>query len=66
MRRKFAEEGDIEHAYDLMAQCGALARTEQLAEHHANLALESIGRLQASQGQESLVALVHQVLKREK
>lgn len=66
MRRKFVEEGDIEHAYELMAKCGALERTEELAAEHAGLALESIGRLPASQGQDSLVALVHEVLKREK
>jgi len=66
MRRKFSEEGDIEHAYDLLAKCGALERTEELAAEHAGLALEAIGKLKASAGRDSLAALVHEVLKRDK
>ena len=66
MRRKFQGEGDVEQAYEMMNRSGALEQTEELAYQHAQLAVESIGRLKHSAGQESLVKLVHEVLKRDK
>merc|ERR1712070_668460 len=64
MRRGFSEVGDCERAYELMNQSGALVQTQELARSHGLQAIESIGKLQSSSGQESLVALVHEILTR--
>merc|ERR1712070_724327 len=64
MRRRFSEVGDCERAYELMNQSGALVQTQELARSHGLQAIESIGKLQSSSGQESLVALVHEILTR--
>lgn len=66
MRRRFSEAGDSERAYELMAGCGALEQTEVLAKGHGAQALEVIETLPPSAGRDSLVALVHEVLSREK
>jgi len=66
MRRRFSEVGDVERAYNLMGQSAALEETERLALYHGNMAIEEISKLKPSAGQEALVALVHEVLNREK
>jgi len=66
MRRKFDQEGDCERAYELMRQSGALEQTQELARSHGLQAIEAIGALKPSAGRDSLVALVHEILAREK
>jgi len=66
MRRKFSEVGDVQRAYKLMEMSGALQETERLAQYHGSMAIEEISKLKPSAGQDALVALVHEVLNREK
>merc|ERR1712070_859291 len=66
MRRKFTQVGDSERAYALMSTCGALEQTQELARSHGQQAIDAIASLRHSQGQETLIALVHEVLNRKK
>eukprot|EP00656_Telonema_subtile_P014385 TRINITY_DN17370_c0_g2_i2.p1 TRINITY_DN17370_c0_g2~~TRINITY_DN17370_c0_g2_i2.p1 ORF type:complete len:269 (+),score=78.07 TRINITY_DN17370_c0_g2_i2:479-1285(+) len=66
MQRRFAEDGDVAMAYDLIARSNAAERTRAKAEEHCHAAIDELAKLGASPAVESLAAITHKILNREK
>ena len=72
IRRKFREEGDVEHALDLVRRSSGVAKAKQLAEQHARDAVLALSRLPAPVGdsaiesRRALEAITHKVINRRK
>lgn len=66
MDRKFNSEGDVERAVELVYQSAGMERTKELARVHAELAMEAILELDASEHRDSLVQLAYKVVARTK
>jgi len=66
MQRRFAEDGDVAMAYEMIAQSNAAERTRAAAEKHCHDAIDQISRLGASPAVDSLAAITYRILNREK
>jgi geranylgeranyl pyrophosphate synthase len=66
MDRKFREDGDVERAVELVFASKGLERTKDLARAHAEVAMDSILALKASDHRDSLVLLANTVVARTK
>jgi len=64
MDRKFREEGDVERAVDMVRQSNGIQRTKDLAQVHADLAIDAILELEESKFRDSLIHLAHIVVER--
>ncbi|GAA5998784.1 trans-hexaprenyltranstransferase [Rhodotorula paludigena] len=66
IERKFAEEGDVERAKDLILRSSGAARTFALAEEHSNAAIAALRRLPESDARDALEKIARDVLTRKK
>ncbi|BAU41551.1 MULTISPECIES: solanesyl diphosphate synthase [Cyanophyceae] len=64
IEREFAQEGDLEQALALIEDSRGLERSRELASHHAQLAVQHIGILPASESRQALIQLADYVLSR--
>lgn len=64
IEREFAQEGDLEQALALIEDSQGLERSRELASHHAQLAVQHIGILPASESRQALIQLADYVLSR--
>mmetsp|Transcript_51619 Transcript_51619/g.112335 ORF Transcript_51619/g.112335 Transcript_51619/m.112335 type:complete len:410 (+) Transcript_51619:137-1366(+) len=62
--RKFGQEGDVQHACEIVLGSQGLRRTEELATHHAQAAVDACCSLPDSPSRQGLVNLCHKVLSR--
>jgi len=62
--RKFGEEGDVQKACELVLDSQGLQRTKQLAEFHAQAAVDACCSLPDSPARQGLIRLCHVVLSR--
>ncbi|CAO1629931.1 unnamed protein product [Sympodiomycopsis kandeliae] len=66
IERKFSHQGDVEKVITIVNQSNGLARTAQLARHHADLATQALQVLPDSEAKTALQRLVLGVLERVK
>lgn len=64
INRKFEYEGDVEHALELVQKSNGLKLCRELAQVHAEKAIEAINTLSPSLAKDSLVALACKVVTR--
>ncbi|ORY97508.1 solanesyl pyrophosphate synthase [Syncephalastrum racemosum] len=64
IKRKFAEEGDVEKARNFVYQSDGLKKTMGLAESHCKTAIETISRLPPSDARAALIQLTEKLLTR--
>jgi all-trans-nonaprenyl-diphosphate synthase len=64
IEREFSEAGDFEQALELIHQSDGIARSRELATHHAESAIACLEHLPASDSQKALVELCSYVLRR--
>ena len=64
VERKFKEDGDVEHAVELVEKSDGMARTKELAQVHAELAMEAVLSLGNSVHRDALVHLAYKVVDR--
>ncbi len=64
INRKFEYEGDVEHALELVQKSNGLKLCKELAQVHAEKAIEAISTLSPSLAKDSLVALACKVVTR--
>lgn len=64
IKRKFAQEGDIDRARTLALNSDGLEKTRQLAETYCQAALAALARLPESPSRNALEGITHQVLTR--
>lgn len=62
--REFAQEGDLEQAIDLVLDSKGMERSRQLANHHAQMAVQYLGDLSPSESRQALTELADYVLSR--
>lgn len=62
--REFAQAEDLEQALDLVANSQGMARSRDLAAHHAQLAVQHLAKLPPSTSREALFSLKDYVLSR--
>ncbi len=62
--REFAQEGDLEQAIDLVLDSKGMERSRQLANHHAQMAVQYLGDLPPSESRQALTELSDYVLSR--
>lgn len=65
IQRRFSKEGDVQKAVAVAAGTDSVEKSYELAEFHANKALEAIRNLPESDARDSLVGLLHIVLSRD-
>ncbi len=64
IEREFAQEGDLEQAIALIQDSQGLERSNELAAHHAQMAVEHLAGLQPSESQQALINMADYVLSR--
>ncbi|MBW4554671.1 MAG: solanesyl diphosphate synthase [Trichormus sp. ATA11-4-KO1] len=64
IERKFAQEGDVEQALELIQDSQGIQQARELAAHHAKLAVDHLAVLPASESQQALVNIADYVLSR--
>lgn len=64
IKRKFKSEGDMKKAIKIAKGTDCVKKSYQLAEFHAQKALDALMRFPESESREALVVLLHQVLSR--
>lgn len=64
--RKFAEEGDVTRARELVLQSDGLEQTRALAEEYANRAIEAISAFPDCEAKDGLIEMAVKTLKRRK
>ncbi|KAI8138866.1 solanesyl pyrophosphate synthase [Fennellomyces sp. T-0311] len=64
IKRKFANEGDVDKARLLVYQSDGLKKTLALAEEHCRMAIEAIQKLPASDARSALIQLTEKLLTR--
>ncbi|MGG6296741.1 solanesyl diphosphate synthase [Leptolyngbya sp. AN02str] len=64
IEREFAQEGDLEQAIALVLDSKGLERSRQLAEQHAQLAVDHLADLPSSESRQALINLADYVLSR--
>jgi len=62
--RKFQEEGDVERAVELVWDSEGIAKTKELAQNHAELAMEAVLEFQPGVHRDALVHLAYKVVDR--
>jgi len=62
--RKFSEAGDVEKSVDLVFASNGIERTKELAQVHAELAMNSALQLKQSEYRDALVHLAYRVVER--
>jgi all-trans-nonaprenyl-diphosphate synthase len=62
--REFAQEGDLEQAIALVLDSKGVERSRQLANHHAQMAVQYLGDLPPSESRQALIELADYVLGR--
>ncbi|TAF51574.1 MAG: solanesyl diphosphate synthase [Oscillatoriales cyanobacterium] len=62
--REFAEENDLERALAIVHETQGIARSRELARHHAEIARQNLEHLEPSESKEALDGLVDYVLRR--
>jgi len=66
IKRKFSREGDLETAYNMVVGSDSLQQTRELAEQHAQMAIEALEELPPSVSRDCLEKLCDIVLTRNK
>ncbi len=64
IEREFAQEGDLEQAIALIQNSDGLARSRELASHHATLAVDHLADLPPSESRQALMDMADYVLSR--
>ncbi|MGL5081834.1 MAG: solanesyl diphosphate synthase [Microcoleaceae cyanobacterium] len=64
IERELAQEGDLEQAISLIMNSSGIQRSRDLAAHHAQIAVDSLGKVPASEERQTLVELSDYVLSR--
>jgi geranylgeranyl pyrophosphate synthase len=64
MDRKFRQDGDVERTVELVLASDGMERTKELAQVHAELAVDAVLKLQASEHRDALVRLAYKVVDR--
>jgi geranylgeranyl pyrophosphate synthase len=64
VERKFKNDGDVEQAVELVARSNGMARTKELAQVHAELAMDAVLTLGDSVHRDALVHLAYKVVDR--
>jgi geranylgeranyl pyrophosphate synthase len=64
VERRFKEDGDVEQAVELVYQSNGMARTKELAQVHAELAMDAVLALGDSKHRDALVHLAYKVVDR--
>jgi all-trans-nonaprenyl-diphosphate synthase len=64
IEREFAQEGDLEQAIALIQNSDGLARSRELASHHATLAVDHLADLPPSESCQALINMADYVLSR--
>merc|ERR1719221_1832410 len=64
IKRKFAEDGDIDSALFYVSESDGIDRAKALALFHAQRAVNAISRIPESEERNGLIALAHVVLDR--
>jgi all-trans-nonaprenyl-diphosphate synthase len=64
IEREFAQEGDLEQAIALIQNSDGLARSRELASHHATLAVDHLADLPPSESRQALMNMADYVLSR--
>jgi len=64
IQRRFKESGDVQQAIVMAASTDSVAKSYELAEFHANKALDALLRLPESENRASLIRLLHLVISR--
>lgn len=62
--RKFSEPGDVQQACEIVLATDGLARTKELAEYHAQAAVDACCSLPKGDARDGLIQLCHVVLSR--
>jgi len=62
--RKFRNDGDVDRAVELVFASDGIQKTKQLAQVHAELAIEAVLELEPSAHRDALVHLAHKVVDR--
>ena len=64
IQRRFSESGDIQKAVAMAAKTDCIAKSYNLAEFHAQKAVEALDRLQPSEARSALLRLLHTAISR--
>lgn len=64
IQRRFSESGDIQKAVAMAAKTDCIAKSYNLAEFHAQKAVEALDRLQPSEARNALLRLLHTAISR--
>ncbi|ARV62315.1 solanesyl diphosphate synthase [Nostocales cyanobacterium HT-58-2] len=64
IEREFAQEGDLEQAMSLIHDSKGIQRARELAEQHANQAVELLADLSSSESRQALIEMADYVLSR--
>jgi geranylgeranyl pyrophosphate synthase len=64
IQRRFNEKGDIQKAVEMASKTDCIAKSYNLAEFHAQRAVEALDRLQPSEARSSLLRLLHTAISR--
>ena len=64
IQRRFSEKGDIQKAVEMASKTDCIAKSYNLAEFHAQRAVEALNRLQPSEARSALLRLLHTAISR--
>lgn len=64
--RKFAQEGDVQRARELVLQSDGIEQTRALAQEYVDKAIASIAEFPESEAKDGLIEMAHKSLKRQK
>lgn len=64
IQREFSEDGDLEEALALIKETNGIARSHELALHHARIAVQHLACLKASESRQALIDLSEYVVDR--
>ena len=64
IQRRFNEKGDIQKAVEMASKTDCIAKSYNLAEFHAQRAVEALDRLQPSEARSALLRLLHTAISR--
>jgi geranylgeranyl pyrophosphate synthase len=64
IRRKYSEKGDIQKAVEMASKTDCIAKSYNLAEFHAQKAVDALNRLPASDARAALFRLLHTAISR--
>lgn len=64
IQRRFSEKGDVQKAVEMASKTDCIAKSYNLAEFHAQRAVEALDRLQPSEARSALLRLLHTAISR--